>query len=165
MPYYTLPFDDIVTGTVADAFKTAAAIIVADTIGHRVRLQSFYVGPADDTPLDKNIAIQIARIADVSTGTTGSGVAITSANMPKHDPGSVDCLASGAVNYSTEPTTFETKELWAGGMNMRGGLLVNLLDYDNDGFLATRDMLLALRIAPRSTTALRVSGVCKFRVD
>lgn len=163
MPYYTLPFDDIATGVVANSFKTAAAIIVADTIGHRVRLQSFYVGPADDTPLDHNIAIQIARIADVSTGTTGSGVAVTSANMPKHDPGSVDCLASGVVNYSTEPTVFETKELWIGGMNMRGGLIVEHFD-DDDKYIATRDMLLAIRIAPRSTTALRVSGALKFEV-
>ena len=163
MPHFSLPFEDIQTGNVADVYKTAAALIVPDTFGYRCRLRGIHAFASDDTPLDHNIAVRLERIADLSVGGAGSSTAVTGANMPKHDPGSVDSIVTGERIYTAEPSAFEPEPLYAGGFNMRGGLINERFD-DDEKYVFTRDMLCALRFAPRAAVFLRVSGVIIFEV-
>lgn len=163
MPHYSLPFQDVVTSAVADTFETVAALIVADTVGHRCRVRGFHIGPSDDTALDFNLAVRLSRILDVSAGGAGTSTPVTTALMPKHDPGSVDSLVSGGHTFTGEPTVYEANDLYVGGFNMRGGLINERFDED-EKYVATRDMLIGLRCAPRASTALRVSGVILFEV-
>lgn len=163
MPHFSLPFEDVATGAVADVFKTLAALIVADTQGHRCRVRGLHVGPSDDTALDFNIAVRLSRILDVSAGSAGTSTPVTTALMPKHDPGSVDSLVSGGLNFTGEPSTYEARDLYVNGFNMRGGLINERFDED-EKYVATRDMIIALRFAPRTGTVMRVSGVILFEV-
>lgn len=163
MPHFSLPFEDIQTGNVADAYKTVAALTVADTLGHRCRVRGIHAFASDDTPQDHNIAVRLERIADLSGGGAGSSTAVTGADMPKHDPGSVDSIITGGRTYTGEPSTFEPEPLYVGGFNMRGGLINERFD-DDEKYVLTRDMLCALRFAPRAAVFLRVSGVIIFEV-
>jgi len=159
---YSMVFDDLATGTTADVFKTAASLIVADTVGHRCRLRSLNIGPSDDVPADQNITVKVSRIADVSAGTAGTKTAVTTANMAKKDPGSVDSLVSGGVNYTAEPTTYENESLFTQDMNARGGFLKEWSAKTAPIF--TQDSLCGILVAPRATTAVRFSGSLEFEV-
>jgi len=159
---YSLTFDDVATGTVADTFTTFAAIIVADTAGHRCRLRSLCIGPSDDAPADLNVGIKLARIADVSGGSAGTGTAVTTANMGKIDPGTPASLMSGKRDFTAEPTAYETEPLFAMGMNARGGLIK---EWSEDGApVVTQDQLLGLLACPRTTTAVKLSGSLEFEI-
>lgn len=161
---YRLPFDDIVTGAVADTFKTLAAILVADTAGHRVRLRNLIVGFAQDTPPDVPVALKIGRIADASAGTAGTaGNTVSTANMPKVDPGSIACLMTGPRAYSVEPTAYETEPLWSDDLNAHNGIIMPWPDPDERP-RATQDMLIALLAAPRTAVAVAVSGTLEFEM-
>lgn len=162
--FYSLTFDDVVTLAVDNSYKTLAAIIVADTVGHRCRIRSLIVNPADDVPPDMNVGIRIGRIADVSGGTAGTSTAVTAGNIPKRDPRSVDCLMSGARNYTAEPTSYETEPVFQAGFNVRGGLVKHWHDDDDEAIAAIADQLLGLLAAPRGTTAVRLSGSIGFEV-
>lgn len=157
---YTLTFSDVATGATADTFKTLAALIVADTAGYRCRIRSIAIGPADDTPQDKSVAIKLARIADVSAGGAGTKTAVAAGNLGKKDPGAADSIISGGRNYTAEPTAYETEPIWQCDVNCRGGLIKEWSA--EDAPIATADMLLGLLAAPRDASAKQLSGTIEF---
>jgi len=157
---YTLTFTDVPTGVVADTFKTIAAIIAANTTGHRARIRSLQVGPADDAPADLQCAMRLERTNNATAGTPGSSV--TAANIAKKDTGALDCLMTGGRNYSAEPTTFETEAQWQLDFNARGGFVK---EWEAD--MAPKfgpNQTLCVRAAPRTTTAVRISGSIEFEL-
>lgn len=167
MPNFSLPFEALATGVTLDVYKTMAALIVDDTQGHRIRVRGFHAFAADPNPLDHNMGVRLDRIADLSAGSEGtpggSPDPVAKADMPHHDPGSVDSLVAGERNYSVEPAAFETEPLYVGGFHMRGGLINERFD-DDEKYVCTRDMLIALRFAPRASVEMLVSGVILFEV-
>ena len=157
---YSIPFDDIPTGAVADGYKTIAAIVVPNTAGARVRLTAVEVGPADDTPADRNLAVKIARVAAITSGTPGTaGTTIAAGSVPKKETRSRDSLCSGKLNYSAEPTTYETYPVFQLAVNDRG-LFVK--EFGDDGPVFELDQLCGLLAAPRAAAASRVSGTLEF---
>ena len=160
MPRYTLEFDDIATGAVANTYKTLASLLVADTAGHRCRLRALTVGPADDSPPDVNIGLQLNRVSDISAGSAGTSTAVSGANMAKRDPGSLDSIVTGGIDHSAEPTTYDTEPVWAGAINARGAIVKEWGEAEAP--IATQDMLLGLLVAPRTAAAVRCSGSLEF---
>ena len=154
--FYSLTFNDVATGAAADTFKTLAALIAADTAGHRCRLRALNVGPADDGPSDLNVELKIARIADVSAGGAGTTTAVTAANMGRPESVQRDGVITGGRNYTVEPTAYETEPLWTHGMNIRGGFFKEW-GVEEAPVLET-DQILGLLAAPRSAAAIRLSG-------
>jgi hypothetical protein len=157
MPKFVVPFDNVATGAAADTYKTMAAIRVADTAGHRVRLRALHVGPADDAPVDKCLAIKISRVADVSAGGAGTSTAVTPA---KKDVASTAALASAGKNYTVEPTTYETEALWQGAINSRGA--ISMVWSADDAPVVGQDALVGVLMAPRDAAAVTVSGSLEF---
>lgn len=155
--FYSVPFTDLATGTVANTFFTAASVVVAATLGHRARLRSLSVGPSDDAPADQNLALKISRIADLSAGTAGTTTAQTPNPALSSSPAA---QAGGNVNYTAEPTAYESVPLWAIDINTRGSVIMQWSA--DDAPIAAQDQVLALLAAPRSTTAIRFSGCLVF---
>jgi hypothetical protein len=158
MPFYTIPFKDIATGAVADTFKTIAALELGDAQENRYRLRKLVVGPSDAAPGDVNVSLSIKRINDVSAGGVGTaGTTITAANLPCVDNECTPAVGLEAnINYSAEPTTYETHELWHAGMNGRGALIENWAP--EEAPVVKRDQLLGLLAAPQGAAAFTMSG-------
>lgn len=160
---YALTFNAIDTGNVAGTFKTMAALIIANTAGlGRVRLRSLQLACAEDTGDmgDKLIAVQVKRIDGVTTSGT-SGSTVSAANMPKMDPDcDRDAPASGALNYSAEPTTYETEPLWQFEFHMRTGF-IKYWDAEDAPHIHI-DSILGVLCAPRDAVAVKVSGTLEF---
>jgi len=162
MGVYSLTFNDVDSGAVADTFKTMAALIVPDTAGNRFRLLGFNLGCAENSPVDEIMAVKLHRIADVSAGTAGTaGSTVSAANMAKFDPGSVASIISGKLNYSAEPTAYETEPLWFGEFNLRGVLQWQFLDKPP---IFTQDSHLGLLASPRTATARKLTGTLIYEV-
>lgn len=117
---YTLTAQDVATGAVADTFKSMLALLAAATAGHRGRLLKLDIGPSSDAAADRNFGVRVARS---NRTTDGTDTTVTSANLGKCDPHSRDSIMTGGRDYTVEPTTLETEDLWAGDFNGRGGLL------------------------------------------
>ena len=160
MPRYVLDFAGVATGATADTYKTIAALIAADTLGHRARLRKLTITPASANPVDEVCSVQIKRIADVSGGTPGTKTAVAAASISKADPETIDSLVSGGINYTVEPTTYETRALWQASFNMRAGLLKTW--NEDDGPMICRDQLLGLLAAPEDNSALDLNGSLEF---
>jgi len=158
---FVLPIQNLDTGAVADTYVTLAALIAADTAGHRCRLRAICVGPSDDAPDDKNCSVQVIRIADVSAGTAGTKTNVTAAAMPRPDSGQRDGVITGGLDYTVEPTTYETYPLWQMDFNIRSGFLKEWPDVDAAPQIS-RDQLLGFRFAPRAAAAVTVSGTIEF---
>ena len=157
---FSLPFNDIPSGASADTFKTMATLIVADTAGHRIRVTSISVGPSDDAPADRNVAIHLKRIADRSAGTAGTaGTSIAAASIPKKETASRDTIVTAGLNYSVEPTTYETYPVFEMEINDRGGFIK---EFGDDGPVFERDQMCSLLAAPRAAAASRISGCIEF---
>ncbi len=154
---FTVNFDDIPTGAVINTFKTIAALIAADTVGHRCRLISLTAGPSEDSPKDLNVALQLKRIDSVSGGTAG-----TAGGTPT--PAKKDSLSRAAVitaktNYSAEPTTYGDV-LWQADMNRRNTICKEWSP--EDAPVITRNQHLGLLAAPRTAAATSLSGSLEF---
>ena len=160
MPSYSLVADNVECGPLADTFETLAALIVADTAGHRCRIMSIEVSPADDTPADATLVAKLCRIADVSEGAPGTLTAVAVGNIGKADPDSFDSIVSGGWAYTVEPETYETEPLWESGMNCRGAI-VKYWDRDN-AKVFNRDMLAGVLVAARSAVARTVNITIEF---
>jgi hypothetical protein len=157
---YSLPFNNISTGAVADTFKSIAALIVANTVGHRARIRKLTVGFADDAPADRNVSIRLHRTNNATAGTAGS--TITTAAMPKKDSNSIDSLMSAGLNYSAEPTTFETHPVWQDELNDRNGLVV---EWDEEQApKVTQNQTMGFTAAPRAAFASILSGTVEFEI-
>lgn len=157
---YSLPFDNITTLASADTLKTLALIRVANTVGHRFRLRAVTGSFADDVPQDNNIHLRIHRVAYGTAGTAGSTV--TAANMPKKDPGSIDCLMTGELNFSAEPTTFDNQGIWVIDMNDRGEFHREWDEDQAPRFIANSGC--AFRAAPREAVASILTGCMEFEL-
>jgi len=157
---YSLPFENISTSAVADTDKTIAALIVANTAGHRARIRKLTVGFADDAPADRNVNITLHRTNNATAGTAGSP--ITAANMPKKDTGTIDSLMTGGLNYSVEPTTFDANPVWAEELNDRNGLIV---EWDEEQApKVIQNQTFCLRAAPRAAFASILTGTIEFEL-
>jgi len=158
---YTVPFDDVRLSTSADAYKTLVALILAASSGYRIRLRELGIGPADDSPQDESIVVDIARIASVSGGSAGTAATtIAVGSVAKRDLDMEESPASAKIDYSVEPTTYETYSLFTVGLNQRGTIVVPF-----DAFSAPmirEDQHLALRAACRDTVGPYVSGYLAF---
>lgn len=155
---YPVTWDDVATGAVADTYKTVASIIVPDTAGVRARIRSIRIASSDDTPTDKPVRVRIIRIADVSNGTAGTAAtSISAANIPKLDPAGPVATFSAKLDYSVEPTTFETDALWQDAFNDRGGIDKTFCEEDARPS-GIADQLLAVQVAPSTAAAIKTSG-------
>ena len=153
---YSVNFDDVASGSVADTFATIAALIAADTTGHRCRLLSISLGPSDDAPLDLSLAIQLRRVNDVSAGGNGTGTAFTP--VPQ-DSAAVAAVITAKTDCSVEPTTY-TEPLWQIDMNTRNSIIKQWTP--EEAPIINQDQLLGLLVAPRSANAITVSGTLEF---
>ncbi len=157
---YKYEFDDLATGTVADTLKTMAQVLVADTIGLRVRIRSVSIGPADNAASDENIVVKCKRINDVSAGSAGTAAAtVATTAVVKGDTLQPDSPASFKTDYSVEPTTYEPSS-YTMAANGRGGFIKEWAP--EDAPVVGRDQAFGVLVAPRSTTAVRVSGCIEF---
>lgn len=164
MPFFSLTAIDVPTESTAtkDLYTTIAALIVADTAGHRCRVVGINIGSDDDTPADRVASVKLARIADVSAGTAGTKTAVTGANMGKTDPNSVASIITGGRAYTVEPTTYETEPLFSEPFNLRSGFFKEWPE--NQGKLADQDMLIAVLVAPRTANIAIVTVTIDFEV-
>jgi len=155
---YSATFEDFGTGTSDNTYVTACNIIVPDTTdGHRIRLRKIWLGPASNSPADLNIGVRVMRVADISAGAAGTaGATVAAADMGKADPGAIDPFFTAGIEYSAEPSTYETEALFQDGLNAHA----TLTEYwgPDEAPIATRDMSLALLICPRGTTDTNWSG-------
>ena len=158
--HWKLAFSDVASGAVADTFKTIAAMVCADSAENRVRLRSLNLGPTDDAPVDLNLGVRILRIADVSAGTSGTYSSVSTSSIAKVNSFQTNSLASGRIDYSAEPTTYETEPLWEHSFNARGGFIK---EWSREGGpVIEADQLLGVLVAPRTASAIRVSGTLEF---
>ena len=150
---FTIPFSDVATGAVADAFKTIGAVHAGNTAGYRCRLRKLSVGPADGTPVDKSVSLQLKRIDDVSGGEAGSKTAVWP--FPK-DSFSRAAVVTGGENYTVEPTAYAAERLWECGLNTRGAIVMEWAA--EDAPVANRNQLIGLLAAPQDASAITLSG-------
>ena len=159
---FSLPFEVIETGAVADTFKTLAGLIVPDTAGYRCRIRKLVVGFGDDAPSDRNVAIALRRVPDVGGGSDGSFTPVAVVNIPHADPESIDSLIPGGRNWTVEPNDYETEHLFVDDLNDRGGIV---MEWDEeDAPKALRDMLIAVCGAPRTANASKITGTVEFEL-
>ena len=145
MPKYSVALNNWASGAVADTFATAIGLKAADTTGHRGRLRSLFVGPADDAPVDLNVCVKINRADNSIDGTS------TAETPAKRDSLSIASVMTGGVNYTVEPTVYETNELWAADFNRRGGILKEWSPEDAPSW--GPDQTLGILAAPRTASA------------
>jgi len=161
MPRYSMTWDNIASGAVADTYRTVAALIVPDTAGNRFRLLSLAVGFSDDSPVDLHAGVMINRTDGTANGTAGSS--ITGANMPKKDPDSVDSIITGGLNYSGgEPTEYEDEEIWGIGLYGKSGFIKEWSELDAP--IVTQDLVLGVLVCPRTAAAVTTTGSMEFEV-
>lgn len=157
--FFTVPFDDVATGTSDNTYKTMGAVLVPNTAGKRCCIREIGVGPADDTPLDYSVGVRLQRFSDQSTGTK---TAITAANLGHLEADAVDGSCTGAHTYTVEPTTMDTSPIWQSGMNARGSLIKTWSGPADACPIAGQADGMALRICPRGTNASKHSGWITF---
>lgn len=150
---YVFCAENIATGAVADTFKTMLATITPNTNGLRHRMKSLSVGFADDAPADRNVAIQVKRIASVSGGTAGTATTVTTTALGKKDTLGPDTSMVVKKNYTVEPTTYEAESLFAADLNDRNGIQKEWSTFDDDAPVAQKDQHLGILAAPRAAFA------------
>ena len=143
---YAVTATNVASGAVADTFKTLAAVIAADTAGHRARLVSLAAGTADDTPQDKNVCVRLIRTDNTAAGTPGS-----SPTPAKLDTDSRASVLTAGINYSAEPTSLESTPVFAVDFNLRGGLLKEWAP--DDAPVLNKNQTLCVQAAPRTPNA------------
>lgn len=152
---YTIPFQLISTGVVADTYKTMVAALVPDTAGLRCRLRHMFAACSDVTPPDSNMLIQFKRIFTFSGGDAGTGAGTV---VPaKVDTLQLDTTIVGKTGYTGEPTSYEAVAPWQHAMHTHDRLDEHF-DPTDDRFVIPRDCLGSLLIAPIDTTAIKMSG-------
>lgn len=158
---FTLPWADVASNAVQNTYETMAALIAANTAGHRCRLRSLFVGPADDAPVDLQVALKLSRVDAVSGG--GAGTAASNPEPQPKDSLQLAAVITTGIDYSTggvEPTVYNTVALWQGSINGRGA--VNKEWSEADAPVINRDQLLGLLVAPRTAAAVRLDGCLEF---
>ena len=154
---YDIAFEDFATSATINTYLTAVACNATDTIGHRYRLRELDVHSADDTPVDKNLAVQVKRVENVTGGTTGTpGTTIAAGDMQRRDTLSVACPFGAGIEYTVEPTVYETIAIKQWEFNAHGGLIYGWSVADAP--VCNRNQLIGVLVAPRANGALQVSG-------
>ena len=157
-PRYSVSWNDVAGGAIAETYKTQAAMLVADTAGLRARLIGFGIGVSDDAPTDKPLSCRINRIDDISAGGAGVRTSIAVGDVFKwgssRQPNSP---ASGEITFTTEPTVYIASPnfgpQWE--INDRGLLM---LPGSFAPIACEQDQLVGLLLAPRNAVAIRTSG-------
>lgn len=153
---FSINFDDVATGAVADAVKTIAGLRAADTLGYRFRLRSIQIGPSDDAPTDLNVGLQLKRVDDVSAGGTGTSTATTP--VPRDAESRASIITAGA-NYTVEPTVYGDP-LWQIELNRRNSMIKEWSAEEAPVF--HRDQQAGLLALPRTGAAANLSGSLEF---
>lgn len=152
---FAITAEDVATGAVADTFTTLIGLKAANTAGYRARLRSLSVGVSGDAPADRNVAVKIAR-------TDNSGDGTNTAQTPvKLDAASRASIMTGGVDYTAEPTTYESTPLWAFDFNLRGGVLDKAWDAE-DAPVWGPDQTLGILAAPRTANAESLTITAEF---
>ena len=154
---YSVNFNNVSTGAVADTYKTLLALVAADTAGYRFRLRSINLGPGDDAPQDLNVSIKLGRVEDVSAGGAGTGTAATP--LPK-DSLSRAAVITAKTNCTVEPTTYGAVAAFELDLNRRNSFVKEWSSEDAPVF--NRDQLAGLLGAPRTAAAAVLSGSMEF---
>lgn len=161
MAFYTIRFDDIDTGAVADAYVSLVGLVAANTAGFRFRLTEIAIGPSEAAPVDLNVGIQILRTVSIAAGGLGTGGTAIAANaMGKLDPLSADGNITGRTGYTGEPTVFETSPLLQMGMNLRSGLFLPFAGGNRR--ICEKDQEMTLAVCPRTAVLRALSGHLTF---
>lgn len=155
---YDIAFEDFATSATGDTYKTAVACHATNTLGHRYKLREVDVQAADDTPLDKNLAVQIKKVLDVSAGSAGTpGTTIAAADLSKRDTLQIDAPFGAGIEYpTTPPSSYKTEAIKQWEFNAHGGLIYGWSFADAP--VCNRDELLGVLVAPRAAGAIQTSG-------
>jgi len=163
MPKYYLDFDDVASSGTADDELTVAALLVADTAGHRIRIRSLAVGPADNTPSDSTLLVALKRVEDISAGSAGTPqTSVAAADIARQSTDDVATIITGGIDYQTlEPSVYDARALWMMGFNARGAVVK---EWGDQGPVFEQDQLAGLIVVPRAAAVSRVSGCLEFEV-
>ena len=154
---FSVTFDNYSSSASADTLQTAAAIIAGDTAGYRCRIRSITVGPADDSPADLNLSIQLKRIEDYSAG--GAGTAGSNPTPVPKDSLSRASVCTAGIEYSGEPTAYGDA-FWETEISRRNTVIKEWSV--EDAPICNRDQVIGLLIAPRTAAAAVISGTIEF---
>lgn len=152
---YTIPFENISTGAVADTFKTLVSLIMP-TAGAtcRAAIVGIRLAGGDAAPTDLTLVARFRRVL-TGSGKGTAGTTITAANIPKKDNLSQDAPFTAGTNYSAEPT-YEAKTLWEMAFNSRTGVM-EAFGRENE-IIGNYDQVIGLEVAPRTASARVLSG-------
>lgn len=154
--FYTAPAEDVATLAVDNSYKTVLLIRNPNTAGMRFRLRRLRITPADNSPQDLNVGVRIMRIADYAGGTAGTSVStITAVNMPKKDTNGPIADQLADIDFSDEPTVYESNALFTDGINVRGG--IPIWWEEEEAFKFATNQACGILIAPRGTTIARLN--------
>lgn len=160
---YSVEFDNVSSGAVADAYTTFLALRAADTLGYRFRILELMVGPADDAAVDLNFSVALRRVPDVSAGGAGTaGSAVTPEPTDDLSRAAVITCGIDYVSGGVEPTTYDTVSLWNAAFNRRNSVPWVWDRNDPKIPIANRDQLIGLVGAPRTGAAAVMSGYVVF---
>jgi len=151
---YVVTCEDKATGAVADTYKTFVGVKAANTTGYRLRLRSLFVGPTVDSPVDRNVGVKVARTNNAADGTGTAQTPEPKSNQLRAS------VMTAKVDYSAEPTTYDTPPLWAAGMNLRGAILKEWAP--EDAPCVGPNETLGVLIAPRSANAERLTVAVEY---
>jgi len=146
---YTVPFRNILGDAVADADTTVAAVITADTAGHRCRVREIALGFSDDAPADLNIGVALKRTSNV-----GAGTATAQTPVP-FDSLSLASIISGKIDYTAEPTTYGDA-LWTIELHRQNSLIKEWTP--EDAPVCNRNETIGMVTTPRTAAAASMSG-------
>ena len=152
MAMFHCKVEGLVTGAVANTFKTILALKFADTLGHRARLRKLIIGGGGGAPQDLQVSL---RLRKTDTTADGTSTAVNVNTIGKSDPttGASNVAAIGK-NCTVEPTTMGTDTLGGGAINGRGGLVLEWPG--DDAPIWGRKECLCLEAAPGEATAAKL---------
>lgn len=150
---FTVSFRDVLGDAVADADTTLAAIIAADTAGHRCRVRSIALGFSDGTPADENMGVSLQR-----TDNAGAGAKSAFTPVP-FDSDSLAAIITAGVDYTSEPTDYGDP-LWAIELHQQNSLIQEWAP--EDAPVCNRNETIGLVTTPRVATAATMSGHIVF---
>jgi hypothetical protein len=155
--FYYVNVKNVLTGAVADTYKTMIAVIVDATLGHRFRLRKAWGGCSEDSPPDLQIAVDVGRIEDFSAGGVGSGsTLVDKPNIARRETAGPQSDMQARTVYTGEPTTYDVEALFALEFNGRGGFVKEWSPDEAPVFV--NDQVMGLRFAPRTAVARTITA-------
>jgi hypothetical protein len=151
---FTVSFRNVLGDATGDADTTIAAIIAADTAGHRCRIREIALGFSDDAPADLNMGVSLQR-----TDNTTAGTAVGSPTPEPLDSDSLAAIITAGVDYTDEPTTYGDP-LWAIELHRQNSLIKEWSQ--EDAPICSRNETVGLVTTPRTSAAASMSGHIVF---